>query len=89
MSTRGIRGRTGFTRPAVALVMLSLTLLLGAQPARADGADDTADGWKKVLAFARCAVNVFRAITPTDWIVATIDCGRLVLEEPTWPGGQP
>ena len=87
MKTRGIRGRTGLAGPAVALVMLSLSLC--AQPARADGGDETADGWKKVLAFARCAVSVFRAITPTDWIVATVDCGRLVLEEPTWPGGHP
>jgi len=88
MNTRGIRGRPGFAG-AAALVMLTLTLSLGAQPARADGGDDTADGWKKVIAFARCALNVFRAVTPTDWMVAATDCGRLVLEEPTWPGGQP
>jgi len=88
MNTRGIRGRPGFAG-AAALVMLSLTLSLGAPPARADGGDDTADGWKKVIAFARCALNVFRAVTPTDWMVAAADCGRLVLEEATWPGGQP
>ena len=89
MNTRGIRGWSGPAGPAVALVMLSLTLSLCAPPAHADGGDETADGWKKVLAFARCAISVFRAVTPTDWLVATVDCGRLVLEEPTWPGGQP
>jgi len=78
---RSIRGR-----PA-AIVTLALVLSMCVQPARAAGGDDTDEGWKKVLSFARCALNVFRAMTPTDWMVATLDCGRLMMEEPTYPGG--
>lgn len=90
MITRSIRGRPGAGVPA-ALVMFALVAALLAAPARAadPGGGQTDDGWKKVLAFARCALNVFRAVTPTDWMVATIDCGRLMLDEPTYPGGQP
>jgi len=78
---RSIRGA-----PA-ALVTFTLALSLCVAPARAAGGDDTDEGWKKVLSFARCALNVFRAMTPTDWMVATLDCGRLMMEEPTYPGG--
>ena len=81
MMTRSIRGAP------VSFVAFALALSLLVQPARASGGDDTDEGWKKVLAFARCALNVFRAMTPTDWMVATLDCGRLMMEEPTYPGG--
>jgi hypothetical protein len=77
---------------AAALVTLSLTAALLVAPARAaEPGDDTSDGWKKVLSFAHCAVNVFRAVTPTDWTIAFLDCSRLFMEEPPLPGsgGQP
>jgi len=85
MMTRSIRGG-----PA-ALVTLSLLAALLAPPARAadPGDDVTAEGWKKVFAFAHCAFNVFRAVTPGDWTVAFLDCGRLLAEEPALPGGRP
>ena len=85
MMARIIRGA-----PA-ALATLSLLAALLAVPARAadPGEDVTAEGWKKVFSFAHCAVNVFRAVTPADWTVAFLDCGRLLAEEPTMPGGRP
>jgi len=90
MITRSIRGRPGFAGYPAALVTLSLLAALLAVPARAADPDDvTAEGWKKVLSFAHCAINVFRAVTPADWTVAFIDCGRLLAEEPTMPGGRP
>ena len=88
MLTRRIRGGPGVAGYRAALVMLALAAALQAAPARASEADDhTADGWIKVVRFARCSFHVFRAITPTDWMVAVIDCGRLFLEEPPLPGG--
>ena len=87
MLTRRIRGAPG------ALAMLVLLTSLLVTPARAGDqvqGDDTDDGWKKVLAYGRCALNVFRAVTPVDWTVAFLDCGRLYLEEsPTPVGGRP
>jgi len=90
MTTRSIRRRPGFAGYPASLVTLSLLAFLLAAPARAADPDDaTADGWKKVLSFAHCAVNVFRAVTPMDWTVAFLDCGRLLAEEPALPGGRP
>ena len=64
MTTRKTRGAPG------ALAMLTLLLLLVVAPAaRAadpDAPPDTADGWRKVIAYARCAFLVFAAATPTD-----------------------
>ena len=88
MRTRSIRSRTGVPGPAAVLVALALAAQLAAPARAADPGDgQTVEGWKKVLSFARCALNVFRAMTPTDWMVATLDCGRLMMEEPTYPGG--
>ena len=90
MTTHSIRCGPGSAGRPAALAMLMLTAALLVPPARAaDAATDggTAEGWKKVLAFAHCAANVFRAATPADWAVAFTDCGRLFLEEPPWPGG--
>jgi hypothetical protein len=88
MLTRRIRGGPGGAGYRAALVMLALAASLHVAPARASEADEhTADGWKKVISFARCSFHVFRAITPTDWMVAAIDCSRLFLEEPPLPGG--
>ena len=82
MTTRRIRGAPG------ALATLALLALVLVAPARAaDSAEDgdTEDGWKKVIAYARCAFNVFRAVGPTGWSVAFFDCTRLYMSEP--PGG--
>ena len=88
MLTRRIRGGPGVAGCRAALVVLALAAALNVAPARAsEEGDYTADGWKKVFSFARCSFHVFRAITPTDWMVAFIDCSRLFLEEPPLPGG--
>ena len=83
MTTRRIRGAPG------ALAMLTLlTLLIAAPAARAadpDSPTDTADGWKKVVAYGRCAFLVFVAVTPTQWGAAIFDCTRLYIAES--PGG--
>jgi len=83
MTTRRIRGAPG------ALAMLTLLMLLTAAPAaRAadpDTSTDTANGWRKVVAYGRCAFLVFVAVTPTDWGVAFFDCTRLFIDES--PGG--
>lgn len=84
MTTRKTRGAPG------ALAMLTLLLLIAAPAARAADPDvpgDGADGWKKVVAYTRCAFLVFVATAPTDWAVAITDCTRLYLEEPPVPGG--
>ena len=85
MTTRRTRGAPG------ALAMLTLLLLLVVAPAtRAadpDAPGDGADGWRKLVAYGRCAFLVFIATTPTDWAIAIGDCTRLFLEEPPTPGG--
>ncbi len=85
MTTRRTRGAPG------ALAMFTLLLLLVAVPAaRAadpDTPSDGTDGWKKVIAYARCAFLTFAAVTPTDWVIAISDCTRLYLEESPAPGG--
>lgn len=86
MITRLNRGSRGGARSNV-LAALALAALLTVPPARAAGDDQTPDGWKKVLSFGHCAVNVFRAVTPADWAIAVFDCTRLFLEEPPLPGG--
>ena len=84
MNTRRIRGA-----PA-ALAMLSFLVLALGAPARAadtSAGDDTANGWHKVLAYARCAFNVFRATDPGSWGVAFFDCARTYESEPPIPHG--
>lgn len=85
MTTRRIRGAPG------ALAMLVLAAFLAVAPtARAAGADAPTggpDGWKKVLAYGRCAFMVFVAATPADIGAAFFDCTRLFLAEPPLTGG--
>lgn len=87
MITRSIRG----VPAAIVTLSLAAALLIPAgQAVAGSGEEDGVEyGWKKVLQFARCAVHVFRAVTPADWSVAFLDCGRLMMEEPTLPGGTP
>lgn len=70
--------------------LLALVMLLSVAPAaRAeDSGDPTAEGWRKVFAYARCAFEMFKAVTPTDWGAAFFDCGRTFLDEPA-PGEKP
>jgi hypothetical protein len=41
-----------------------------------------------VFAYARCAFEVWKAVTPTDWGTAFFDCGRTFLDESN-PGEKP
>ena len=88
MTHRSHRGGPGHAGYPAALVTLSLLAALLVAPARAaEPGDDASDGWRKVLSFAHCAINVFRAVSPADWSIAIVDCGRLFAEEPPFPGG--
>ena len=85
MPTRRIRGA-----PGVLAMLMLLALFVVAPAARAadpDASTDTANGWKKVLAYARCAFVVFIAVTPAEIGAAMFDCTRLYLSEPPLPGG--
>lgn len=80
---------------AVLVALAFATVVLAPSAARAADPDvpsETADGWRKVLAYSRCAFQVFRALTPTDWTSALLDCGRTFLAESPAPpadgGGQ-
>jgi len=69
---------------APALLAL-LALLSSAAVARAAdevGPDETGDGWRKVIAYGRCAFAVFSAVTPAQWTAAFFDCSRTFLDEP-------
>ena len=74
------------SHPFRAPVLLALFALLAAAPmARAADPDwpgDTDEGWRKVIAYSRCAFEVFMAITPAQWTGAFLDCGRQFLDEP-------
>jgi hypothetical protein len=82
MSTRRTRG--AYVLLAAAMLSLAAPVAHAEDP---DGSGDTADGWKKVLAYAGCAINVFRAITPVDWVVAMSGCTKLFLDEPPLTSG--
>jgi len=70
--------------------LLSLWAFLAFAPcalaADPDGLDDTGDGWRKVIAYARCALNIAVAVTPPQWAAALLDCGRLYVNEPPMGG---
>jgi len=84
MTFRRIRGAR---RTLVLALLLGSFSLLPIGAAHAAIGDDTADGWKKVLKYARCVVNVFRAVTPADIMVAVFDCGTTFLDETSGSGG--
>jgi hypothetical protein len=84
-----MRNPSGRRVCAAALLLLLMSTLA---PSRAvagdpDWADDTADGWRKMVAYGRCALQVFAAVTPVQWAAAFMDCGRLYLDEPASPAG--
>jgi len=77
------------TRSVSALFLLTF-LALAPPAARAgdpDWPDDAEAGWRKVIAYGRCALQVFVAVTPAQWSAAFMDCGRLYLDEPPAPMG--
>jgi len=86
MTTRRIRGAPG------ALAVLALLSLCLAPPARALEPvpyDGTEDGWRKMIAYARCAFMVFTAVQPTSWTAAFFDCQSTYAAESVeaWGGG--
>ena len=75
-----------------ALALLTLLALLVVAPVRAFQpvpVGDTADGWKKVLEYARCAVLVYTAVVPAAVIGAILACHATFEAEPpiNWGGG--
>jgi hypothetical protein len=70
------------------LALLACLTLAPAARAYEGDADTTEDGWKKVFAYARCAFEIWKAVTPAEWGAAFFDCGRTIMDEPA-PGAQP
>ena len=87
MTTRSTRGTRGAPSALALLTLLALLVVAPAARAEADAPPDTDTGWRKVLSYARCAFEVFRAVTPAEWSVAFFDCSRLYLSEPPLTGG--
>jgi hypothetical protein len=73
--------------PALLALFLLLCVAPASRAAEGDG-EPTAEGWRKVFAYARCAFEVWKAVTPTDWGTAFFDCGRTFLDESN-PGEKP
>lgn len=76
------------SRASVALALLACLALAPTARAFEGDPDATADGWKKVFSYARCAFEIWKAITPAEWATAFFDCGRTIMDEPA-PGAQP
>ena len=78
-------------RRSKAALMLFAAVMLTFVPPAAHAAEadtaGTAEGWKKVVAYAGCALAVFRSITPADWAAAVVTCSKLYLDEPASPTG--
>jgi hypothetical protein len=73
-------------RPAaIAALLLCLSLAVPARAASEDPTDPT--GWRKALAYARCAFELWRAVTPVEVAAALFDCGRMLLDEPVLGAG--
>jgi hypothetical protein len=75
-------------RAAILLALFTLAALApGALASGADQPDGAEDGWRKVLAYARCTLLVATAITPPQWAGAVLDCARLYLAESSLAAG--
>ena len=65
---------------------LALMTLLAIAPtagaADPDAPAETDEGWRKVIAYGRCAFEVFTAVSPVQWTAAFLDCGKQFLDEP-------
>jgi hypothetical protein len=84
MTIRGFRRAPRALAVALLLGGLCLVPIRAAHAAAGDGTDE---GWKKVLKYARCVFNVFRAVTPADVMVAVFDCGMTYFDEAPGSGG--
>lgn len=75
---------TRWTPVAAAGLVVALMLVIAplARAADPDVPTDTADGWRNVYNYSRCAFAVLHAVTPLDWAAAAFDCVRLFLSEP-------
>jgi hypothetical protein len=67
---------------ALLTLLAFLTLAPRSLAADPDWPGETGDGWRKMLAYGRCALGVFAAVTPPQWGAALVDCTRLFLSEP-------
>ena len=85
MTTRRTRGAPGAL--AIGCLLALLLVSPAVRAAEPDAPYDTADGWRKVVAYAHCAFLVFIAATPGDWAAAIFDCTRLYASES--PAGAP
>ena len=77
-------------QPRLPAMLALVTLLALAPAARAtdgDGPGSVDEGWKKVVAYARCAFEMFIASTPAQWTVAILDCSKQYLDEPRLRSG--
>ena len=76
------------SRAAALVAMLLVMSFVPAARAAEGTGEPTAEGWRKVFAYARCAFEVWKAVTPSDWGAAFFDCGRTFLDEHE-PGAKP
>ena len=66
-------------------VQVALVALLSLTPSAVAFADEPPDGaeesWKKVLAYASCAIGIVVAVTPVQWGAALLNCAKRYVEE--------
>jgi hypothetical protein len=79
----------GAPRALATIVLLVACLAAPARALDARPLDDTEEGWKKVVAYARCALIVFAAVFPGGAVAAFFGCERTFEAEPpiNWGGG--
>ena len=84
-----IRRIRGAPRSLATIVLLVACLAAPARAFDAGPLDDADEGWKKVLAYARCEMMVFAAVFPGGAVAAFFDCERTFEAEPpiNWGGG--
>ncbi len=67
-------------------VQVALAALLSLTPSAVAFADeplgDAEESWKKVLAYAGCAIGIFVAVTPVQWGAALVNCAKQYVDEP-------
>lgn len=76
------RKRRPSRMPAALVLFALLAMSPAAGAADPDWPGETDEGWRKVIAYARCALEVFGAVSPAQWTGAILDCGRQFLDEP-------
>ena len=73
--------------PALLALAMLLTLAPAARATDDAGSGGVDEGWKKVIAYARCAFEMFIAATPIQWTAAILDCSKQYLDEPRLRSG--